>query len=467
MSERIAFITGHLAEPRLRRVLTQMGETPFTWEIRNAGVKVAALMTVPILLRRLGALEGVDRAVLPGRFRGDLEELARHFKVPFERGPDEVKDLPQHFGRAGGRPDLSRHDCRIFAEIVEAPALTVEAILARAAFLRGEGADVIDLGGLPGTPFPHLEEAVQALVAAGHEVSVDSGDLEELRRGARAGASFLLSLTEESLHLAEESAAVPVLVPVRHGDMASLLRACAAMERRGRPYLADPVLDPIHMGFTASVVRYHEFRRAMPGAEMLMGVGNLTELTDADTTGITMTLMGMVSELAIRNVLVVQVSPHCRRAVRETDRARRILFAAREEGALPQGFDASLLCLRDRRPFPNSSQEIAENAAQVADRNFRIEVSEDGIHVYNRDIHRTGADPFQLYPHLGVEADGAHAFYLGVELARAQVAHELGKRYAQDSMLEWGCAVDRVSEDGTRFAAAGTTLQDRKRGQES
>ncbi|MDX6749857.1 DUF6513 domain-containing protein [Geminicoccaceae bacterium 1502E] len=467
MSERIAFITGHLAEPRLRRVLAQMGETPFTWEIRNAGVKVAALMTVPILVRRLETLEGIDRAVLPGRFRGDLDELARHFKVPFERGPDEVKDLPQHFGRAGGRPDLSRHDCRIFAEIVEAPSLGVAAILDRAAFLRGEGADVIDLGGLPGTPFPHLEEAVQALVAAGHEVSVDSGDLEELQRGARAGASFLLSLTEDSLHLAEESYAVPVLVPARHGDMASLLRACAAMERRGRPYLADPILDPIHMGFTASVVRYHELRRAMPEAEILMGVGNLTELTDADTPGITMMLMGMASELAIRNVLVVQVSPHCRRAVRESDRARRILFAAREEGALPQGFDGALLCLRDRRPFPNSPQEIAENAAQVADRNFRIEVGEDGIHIYNRDIHRTAADPFQLYPHLGVEADGAHAFYLGVELGRAQVAHELGKRYAQDSVLDWGCAVDRISEDGTRLAAAGTTLQDRKGGHES
>ena len=60
-----------------------------------------------------------------------------------------------------------------------------------------EGADVIDLGCLPDTPFPHLEEAVQALKAQGWLVSVDSGDPGELRRGARAGADFLLSLTEE------------------------------------------------------------------------------------------------------------------------------------------------------------------------------------------------------------------------------------------------------------------------------
>lgn len=466
MSEHIAFVTGHLAEPRLRRVLAQMGETPFTWEIRNVGVKVAALMTVPILLRRLQPLEGVDRVVMPGRFRGDLDDLARHFGAPFERGPDEVKDLPEHFGRAGGKPDLSRHDCRIFAEIVEAPSLGVEDILARAAHLRAEGADVIDLGGLPGTPFPHLEEAVQALVRAGHEVSVDSGDPDELRRGARAGASFLLSLSEESLHVLDETDAVPVLVPARHGDLPSLLRACEALERRGRRYMADPILDPIHMGFAASIVRYHELRRLMPQAEILMGLGNLTELTDADTTGITMTVMGIVSELAIRNVLVVQVSQHCRRAVREADRARRILFAAREEGALPQGFDASLLCLRDRRPFPNDPQEIAQNAAQVTDRNFRIEVALDGIHVYNRDLHEVAADPFALYPHLGVAADGGHAFYLGVEMGRAQIAHALGKRYAQDSALAWGCAVDRAVEDSTSLKPAGTTLPDRRRREE-
>jgi hypothetical protein len=39
---------------------------------------------------------------------------------------------------------------------------------------------------------------------------------------------------------------------------------------------------------------------------------------------------------------------------------------------------------------------------------------------------------------LGVENDTSHAFYLGVELARAQIAHQLGKRYVQDEELQWG-----------------------------
>ena len=31
-------------------------------------------------------------------------------------------------------------------------------------------------------------------------------------------------------------------------------------------------------------------------------------------------------------------------------------------------------------------------------------------------------------------------FYLGVELARAQIAFQLGKNYDQDNELEWGVA---------------------------
>ena len=466
MPERLLFITGHLAEPRLRQVLAGMGETPFAWEVRNLGVKVAALMTPEIIRRRIGGLEGVDRVILPGRVRGDLAALGAELGATFERGPDEVKDLPQLFGKAGKRRDLAEHDCRIFAEIVEAPTLDVAGILERARALHAQGADVIDLGGLPDTPFPHLEEAVQALRRAGYSVSVDSGNPDELRRGAAAGAQFLLSLTEDTLDLAFETDAIPVLIPARHGDMPSLFRAAERLDKAGRPFLADPILDPIHFGFTESIVRYHEFRRAMPGAEMLMGVGNLTELTDADTTGITMTLMAMVSELRIRNILVVQVSPHCRTAVKEAELARRILYAAREDGSLPQGYDAGLMALRDRRPFPNSPAEVLENAAQVADPNFRIEVTDDGIHVYNRDGHHVAKDPFDLFPKLGVEADGPHAFYLGVELARAQIAYQLGKRYAQDNELRWGVTVEPPAADKAHFASASSTLEARRRQKE-
>ncbi len=463
MSEHIVFLTGRLARARLERVLEAMKPEDFTFEIREIGVKVAALMTPEIIGRRLSDVCNADRVVMPGRCRGDLDALRARFGVPFERGPDDLKDLPEFFGRKSGPPDLSRHDVRIFAEIVEAPRLDLAGIVGLAENHRAAGADIIDLGCLPDTPFRHLEDAVRTLKDSGFVVSVDSGSPEELLRGGRAGADYLLSLTEETLGIADEVDSIPVLIPAVHDDLDSLVRAMDALDAKGRRYLADPILNPIHFGFVPSLLRYAELRRLRPEAEILMGIGNLTELTDADSTGVTATLMGMVSELHITNVLVVQVSPHCRRAVRETDAARRMMFAARDEDSLPVGFGGALMSLRDRKPFPDTSDEIAEMAAMISDAGFRIEAAENGIHIYNRDGHHVGADPFALFPHLGVEGDGSHAFYLGVETARAHIAWQLGKRYVQDQPLKWGVAVDAAEEDLSRHKEAGETLKAARR----
>jgi dihydropteroate synthase-like protein len=211
----------------------------------------------------------------------------------------------------------------------------------------------------------------------------------------------------------------------------------------------------------ASLSRYAEVRRRLPEAEILMGTGNLTELTDADSGGVTATLAGICSELAIRNLLIVQVSPHTRRTIQEHDAARRIMFAARADASLPKNYGGALLQLHDRSPFPGTSSDIAELAAAVADTGFRIETAEDGIHIYNRDGHHVAPDAFALFPRLGVDHDGAHAFYLGAELMKAEIAWRLGKRYAQDEPLGWGCATDVVPDDLARLREAGHTLRRR------
>jgi dihydropteroate synthase-like protein len=460
MSQRILFLTGHLAAGRLRKVLAEMTEVDFAWETRDIGVQVAALMTTELIRRRLprAAVEA-DRIVVPGHCAGDLAALSDELGVPIERGPEDLHDLPAHFGQQRLGVDLTRHDVRIFAEIVEAPHLALEDILARAREFAGEGADIIALGCLPATPFPHLEDAVAALHQAGFIVSVDSADPAELRRAGRAGADFVLSLNETMLDLAAEIEAVPVLIPAKLGDLDSLCRAADALERAGRPCILDSILDPIPFGLAASLARYAELRRRRPASRILMGIGNLTELVEADTAGINAVLFGAIAELGITDVLAVRKSPHCRTAIREADRARRIMHAAKDLGRLPVGIDPGLACLRDRKPFTASPDEIAETAGAVRDANFRIEVAADGIHLYNRDGHHVARDAFALYPKLGVEADGAHAFYLGAELMKAQIAFELGKRYVQDEDLAWGVAVERAAPDRLTHRAAGTTLR--------
>lgn len=457
--EKLLFITGRLAEDRVRSTVNALGLPEGSWSIANVGIKVAALLTEAILRNRLKPPIDATRVILPGRVRMDLASLQSHYGVPFERGPDEIVDLPRYLGHGGKPPDFSKHDLRIFAEIVEAPQLTVEGLLAKAKSHVAKGADVVDIGCQPDVDFPHLEAAVRALKGDGIKVSVDSGNVDELRRAAQSGADYVLSLDETSLDAIAGTACVPILVPKPHGDLASLIRAIDAAEAKGLSHIADPVLDPIHFGFMTSLERYAELRRQRPNVEILMGTGNLTELTDADSQGVTAILAGICSELRIQNVLIVQVSPHTRRTIEEHDAARRLMFRAREDASLPKSYGGGLLSLHELLPFPQTPEQIAEAAVAVRDDNFRIEVAEDGVHIYNRQGHHTATDPFDLYPKLDVTGDGAHAFYLGYELAKAEMALQLGKRYAQDNPIDWGVAADKKSEDLTRHAPEGVTLK--------
>ncbi len=459
--EHILFLTGKLAEKQLRRILEAM-QPDFDYTVHQLGLTVAALMTADMIRRRLKDTFGADRILVPGRCRGDLEALSRDLGVPVQRGPDDLKDLPAFFGHEQVVPDLSRYDIQIFAEITDAPRMTVAQILDQARWYRDHGADVIDVGCLPDTEFPHLEETFQALKAEGFVTSIDSLNPDDLLRGGRAGADFMLSLHEKTVWIADEVDTVPVLIPQPPTDLATLDRAVEALERRGRPYLLDPILEPIHFGFTASIVRYHEVRRRYPDAEILMGVGNLTELTHADTVGINALLLGICSELHIRHILATQVSGHARRAIPEADLARRILYHAREHDMLPKHVHPGLMCLHEPKPFPYNFGEIQELASMIRDPSYRIQITEEGIHIFNRDGLHSATDPFELFPKLGVENDGGHAFYLGVELARAQIAWQLGKRYNQDEPLDWGIAVDRPREaevDPHAYKPAGTTLR--------
>ena len=460
MSENLLFLTGKLAEKSLHKVLAGM-QPDFKYRVAQIGVSVASLMTPELIVRRLTDAGDADRIMLPGLCRGDLTLLQKKYGIPVERGPKDLKDLPQFFGHGGKEPDLSKYDVNIFAEIVDAPDLTVEQILLRAQRYRQQGADVIDLGCLPNTPFPHLAYAIQALKSAGYQVSVDSMNSKDLLLAGKSGADYLLSLTEKNLWIANEVASIPILIPGRPGNLSSLYRAIDAMQKKGRPFIADAILDPIPFGFTESITRYQKLRKRYPDIEIMMGVGNLTELTDADTTGINAMLFGIISELKLNAVLTTSVSPHAVNAVCEADIARRVMFAAREDRCLPRDYSNGLLGLHDRRPFSYSVEEIAEFAAQIKDPSFRIQVSEEGMHIYNRDGLFQGIDPFKLYPYLKVDDDASHAFYLGVELARAQIAWQLKKRYSQDEELQWGC--NTVSSDAEdRVAHRNAALQEKR-----
>jgi hypothetical protein len=74
--DHIVFLTGRLAERSLHQVLESMVPTPFTWEVREIGLQVAALMTADMIRRRVPLPLVATRMIVPGRCRGALEALS-------------------------------------------------------------------------------------------------------------------------------------------------------------------------------------------------------------------------------------------------------------------------------------------------------------------------------------------------------------------------------------------------------
>ncbi len=98
-SDNLLFVTGKLAEKSLNKVLKEVQanskSTPFKYRVEQIGVSVAALMTPELIARRLKETGGAKKMILPGLCQGDLSALHRQYGIPVERGPEDLKDLPQ------------------------------------------------------------------------------------------------------------------------------------------------------------------------------------------------------------------------------------------------------------------------------------------------------------------------------------------------------------------------------------
>ena len=436
---RVLFVTGRLAEPGLRRTLAEMAPA-FAYDVAVMKITVAALMTTPWIARFLAVPAGTDLVLIPGLCEGDTAAIAERAGVRVEKGPKDLRQIPEYFGRAAAARDYGAYRIEIVAEVNNAPRLAREALRREADHYRASGADVIDIGCTPGREFPGLADTVRELVDAGMRVSVDSLDAGEIRTAVVAGAELVLSVNRSNLDVARDFAGTPtrvVVIPDFGEGLETLEPSIAALESWGVSYLIDPVIEPIGFGFFASLERFAEVRRRYPAAQLFMGIGNITELTAADTTGVNALLIAICEELGVRAVLTTEVIPWARGVVREVDIARRLMHHAVTRQTLPKGVDDRLVTLKDPtvRGYPEA--ELRELQARVTDPNYRIFADRDVITVFNDEIFVRGTDIHEIFAQLGVE-EATHAFYLGRELMKARLALTLGKNYRQEGALEWG-----------------------------
>jgi len=441
----ILFVTGRLSEASLRETVAELSaKLSFHYEVAVPGIQVAALLHVNLLLRRLEVAGHIDRVILPGWVQGDLRELEEKFGKPFERGPKDLQDLPEYFGLGKKKAvTLDRYSIDIIGEINHATCMPLDAVVAEALAMSRDGADLIDVGCVPGETCAQVGEIVSSLRAENLRVSIDSFDAREVELAVEAGAELILSCNHSNIDWVTKLGSEVVVIPDTPADTGSLDRLVEQVSAIGVPFRIDPIIEPIGMGFTASLQRYMDARRKYPHVAIMMGIGNVTELTEVDSAGVNMLLAAMCEELGIQSVLTTQVINWCRTAIAEFDAARKLVHHAITNQVIPKHIDSSLVMLRDSKLKPQSDESLNALAAALTDANFRIFAEQSGVHLMNKHGHWKGDQPFQIFAAAlaaNPDIDPSHAFYLGYEMARAEMTRLLGKRYVQDEAIGFGVA---------------------------
>lgn len=404
-----------------------------------------------------------------------------------ERALSEIRDVEENWreviekqggfvvGREGCEvPVGSAFPMRVIAEIVNAPTLDVEDVRRRAIYYETEGADIIDIGMLAGRPAP---EAIEGLVkavrsSAGLPISIDTLDPAEIKAAVDAGVDLVLSVDRGNIEeVAPYVSDVPVVVLPSNMKEGILPKGAEerfiALEENlllarnlglGK-VIADPVLEPaVKPGLLESLRAYQLFRMVDGTTPVLFGLGNVTELIDADSTGVNGLLTALASEVGADLLFVPEYSTKAHGSVRETVTAAKMMFLANRRDTPPKDLGVDLLVLKEKRwverPYDRAHEESTEvleargEEDLVLDREGWFVISVDrekdevvASHFRSRDgpdviIRGRGArEIYQTIARKGLVGKYDHAAYLGKELMKAELALRLGRSYVQDGDL--------------------------------
>lgn len=488
---KILVVTGRLAESTVRKSAIEVTD------ILVLGVEVAAF-TTPSLLRRSLPQKKYDMILVPGLASGDFSGLEAEINTPVRLGPKHAVDLGFVLSYASDisfstkisacellkekRKDtahekiaeleersnapvtirgmkLGGNSCmKVMAEVVDAGHLSKNELTNRILYFVDQGADIIDLGLSLDTTEEEARRAVNtARSATGIPLSVDALEPCLLNTALDSGIDMVLSLNSRNMDEVKDNiirdSATSVIIPDRSTDIESLFYNIDHARNIGiTNILADPVLDPAGHGLAGSLNRYYEFRKRDRMTPLFFGIGNVTELLDADSQGVNAILCAIAMELDASVLFTPEYSRKAVGSVSELKTASMMMMLARDRGSAPKDLGIDLLVLKEKRG--REFGEMPENAIEAKESEkwhldpagcFKIEITDgmlqNGKFCPGKIIARhnersiagaTAKEVLDTIIKLGLVSRHDHAAYLGRELMKAELALKFRRSYSQD-----------------------------------
>lgn len=476
---KVLLVTGRLA---LDQVKASARET----DVLALDVDVAAFITPEMLCQ--AAPQGYDLILIPGAITADFQEAERELSARIRLGPKHAADLGfvlRHLdevelsstipacvlmegkSRSEALVQVERLEAmasaqlvikgvkiggssrmKVLAEVVDATRLNAAALVERVRYFEEQGADLIDLGvSLDASPSQVTAALQAARRATNLPLSVDTVVSDLILAGIQAGADLILSLNSENLPRvgqAVAAAGIPAVVIPGPGPI-GLDENLDKARAYGIQVIADPVLDPPALGLATSLHEYILFREAHPTIPLFFGVGNVTELLDADSTGVNALLAALGAEMGASLLFTPEYSAKALGSVQELAIASRMMILAQWRKTPPKDLGLDLLILKEKRRLPeepvpgefvhagNEHKYEPDNAGS-----FRVVLARGKILAGNGSVTVAGTsakDVLNTLIDMGLITRLDHAGYLGRELEKAEIALALKRSYIQDELL--------------------------------
>ena len=512
-------VTGELAKDYVRKYALEAGIDFDLLVIPFPVAALLTPKMIIRYLRKLD-LTKYDMILLPGLIRGSSKEVEEVVGIPTYKGSKDAADLPLviEYIKRGGRLSHEIPACelikldryksfendynkylsiglynlgrepyirlrnlyiskvlpiRIAAEIIDAPKLSKNELARRVKYYVNSGADIIDIGMIAGEDnskkIGDIVRVVRSVTDA--PLSIDTLNVNEIEEAVKHGVDMIVSLDKSSIIELHDIVKdkVCVLIPFDYKEnyfpedpyeRVKAMEECVetALKYGVKNILCDLIVNPLNSpSLIDSLVSFYTFTRRRPGIQLFMGIGNVTELLDADSPGVNALLVGLAYELGVSIILTTEASDKTRGCIKEVSKAVKMMYVAKMKKVFPKNLGLDMLFFKEKKAYRfKYDLDLCSNIVDISRRtrskitvdrcgffkiwidwdNNRICVMHYSLKTPNKcDIAICGEKAEDICQEIiarGLISEPTHIAYLARELEKAEIALKTGRSYIQD-----------------------------------